>query len=163
MASAAADTSTIAGRQFRRLTARATKVREPPSGSVWSVNTTVIELEDVSLGYDGVSVLDHVSFVIRRGEFMALVGPNGAGKTTLLRGMLGLISALAGRIKYDFDRAATPPGYVPQRESLDPIFPLSVYEVVLMGTYAKLSPWQRVGRQQRSLAQQCLAAANTDR
>src|SRR4029453_12055157 len=86
----------------------------------------------------------------------AMVGPNGAGKTTLLRGLLGLIPVLAGRIEYGFDRPTDPPGYVPQRESLDPIFPLSVFEVVLMGTYARLAMLRSVGRRQRQLAVDCL-------
>jgi ABC-type Mn2+/Zn2+ transport system ATPase subunit len=117
---------------------------------------SLVALHEVTLGYDGSPVLAHVSFAIRQGEFAALVGPNGAGKTTLLRGMLGLIPVLAGRIDYGFDRIACPPGYVPQRDSLDPIFPLTVFEVVLMGTYAKLRPLQRAGRRARQLASDCL-------
>jgi ABC-type Mn2+/Zn2+ transport system ATPase subunit len=111
----------------------------------------------VSLGYGEGPVLSRVSFAIERGEFAALVGPNGAGKTTLFRGMLGLIPVLAGRIDYGFDRKARPPGYVPQRESLDPIFPLTAFEVALMGTYARLPPLRPVGRRRRELAARALA------
>jgi ABC-type Mn2+/Zn2+ transport system ATPase subunit len=117
----------------------------------------LVELHDVSLGYDQGPVLEHVSLTVEPGEFLALLGPNGAGKTTLLRGILGLIPVLAGRIDYGFDRSASPPGYVPQRDALDPIFPLSVFEVVLMGTYAKLPPLWPAGRALRRLAAQCLA------
>ena len=70
--------------------------------------------------------------------------------------MLGLIPVLAGRIEYGFDRRAHPPGYVPQRETLDPIFPLTVFEVVLMGTYARLAPLQKVRQRERQLATLCL-------
>ena len=111
----------------------------------------LLGLQDVSLGYDGRAVVEHISFAVERGEFLALLGPNGAGKTTLLRGILGLIPVLAGRIEYGFDRSTSPPGYVPQRETLDPIFPLTVREVVLMGTYARLAPLRPVGRRQRQL------------
>ena len=120
-------------------------------------NTTLLQLRDLSLGYEGRAVLEGLSLTIERGEFLALLGPNGAGKTTLLRGMLGLIPALAGQIEYGFDRLAHPPGYVPQRETLDPIFPLTVFEVVLMGTYARLAPLQKVGQRERQLATTCLA------
>ena len=118
---------------------------------------TLLTLQQVSLGYEGRPVLERISFTVERGEFLALLGPNGAGKTTLLRGMLGLIPVQAGQITYGFDRLATPPGYVPQRDTLDPIFPLSVREVVLMGTYARLVPLRPVGQRQRQLAAICLA------
>ena len=89
---------------------------------------TLLTLRDVSLGYDTRVVLKHVSFAVEGGACLALAGPNGAGKTTLLRGILGLIPVLAGQIEYGFDRSTSPPGYVPQRETLDPIFPLTVFE-----------------------------------
>jgi ABC-type Mn2+/Zn2+ transport system ATPase subunit len=116
----------------------------------------LVALDDVALGYDGRPVLEHVSFDIEPGEFVALLGPNGAGKTTLFRGMLGLIPVLSGRITYGFDRSLEPPGYVPQKETLDPIFPLTVAEVVVMGTYARLAPLRPVGRRGRALATTCL-------
>ena len=115
-----------------------------------------IGLQDVSLGYEGRAVLEHVSFAIERSEFMALLGPNGAGKTTVLRSVLGLIPVLAGRIEYGFDRLTSPPGYVPQGEKLNPIFPLTVLDVVLMGTYGRLAPLHPVGRRQRQIASLCL-------
>jgi ABC-type Mn2+/Zn2+ transport system ATPase subunit len=112
----------------------------------------VLALHDVSLGYDGRPVLQHLTFEVEEGEFLALLGPNGAGKTTLLRGILGLMPVISGRIEHGFDRKVSPPGYVPQRDALDPIFPLTASEVVLMGTYARLGPLRPVGRAQRRVA-----------
>jgi ABC-type Mn2+/Zn2+ transport system ATPase subunit len=63
---------------------------------------------------------------------------------------------MAGTLEFGFDRATSPLGYVPQRESLDPTFPLTVFEVVLMGTYARLPPWRRVGRRERRQASEAL-------
>src|SRR6266850_3928665 len=120
------------------------------------MRNTHLVLRDVSLGYDGQVVLEKISLTIDRGEFLALLGPNGAGKTTLLRGILGLIPVLAGRIEYGFDRLVSPPGYVPQRETLDPIFPLTAFEVVLIGTYARLPLLRPVGRRERARATECL-------
>jgi ABC-type Mn2+/Zn2+ transport system ATPase subunit len=116
----------------------------------------LLRLRDVSLGYGHRPVLEHVSLEIERGEFVALLGANGSGKTTLLRGIVGLIPVTTGTLEYGFDRATSPLGYVPQRESLDPTFPLTVFEVVLMGTYARLPPWRRVGRRERRRASQAL-------
>ena len=104
------------------------------------MSETLLTLHDVSLGYDRRVVLEHLSFAVERGECLALVGPNGAGKTTLLRGILGLIPVLAGQIAYGFDRALSPPGYVPQRDTLDPIFPLSVFDVVLIWVHTGAWP-----------------------
>jgi ABC-type Mn2+/Zn2+ transport system ATPase subunit len=118
--------------------------------------TPLLSLDDVSIGYGARPVLQGVSFGIARGELTALLGPNGAGKTTLLRGILGLIPLRTGRVTFGFDRAASPPGYVPQREALDPIFPLTVLEVVLMGTYAGADPLRPLGRRRRELAARSL-------
>jgi ABC-type Mn2+/Zn2+ transport system ATPase subunit len=116
----------------------------------------LITLRDVSLGYESRPILEHVSFTVETGEFVGLLGPNGAGKTTLLRGIVGLIPPLAGTLEYGFDRGSSPLGYVPQRDTLDPIFPLTAREVVLMGTYARLSPLRRIPRAAHRLAAACL-------
>ena len=121
-----------------------------------------LALREVTLGYDGRVVLSGVTFTVEQGEFCALLGPNGAGKTTLLRGILGLLPVRSGQIEYGFDRRTTPPGYVPQRESLDPIFPLTVLEVVLMGTFARLRPLAPAGRRQHRFAADCLAQVGLD-
>ena len=116
----------------------------------------LLRLRDVNLGYGNRPVLEHVNLELARGEFVALLGPNGAGKTTLLRGIVGLLAPTAGSIEYNLDRRASPLGYVPQRETLDPAFPLTVLEVVLMGTYARLSPWRRAGAEQHRVARHAL-------
>jgi ABC-type Mn2+/Zn2+ transport system ATPase subunit len=120
------------------------------------ITAPLLILRDVSFGYANRSVLEHVDLELRQGEFVALLGPNGAGKTTLLRGIVGLIPVLAGTLECGFDRATSPFGYVPQRDALDPTFPLTAREVVLMGTYARLGPLRGIGRPQRLLAARCL-------
>lgn len=122
--------------------------------------TPALSVRDGSVGYDGRPVLRRLSFEVEEGEFLALLGPNGAGKTTLLRGLLGLIPLIAGQITWGIDRRLAPPGYVPQRDGLDAIFPLTAAEVVLMGTYAKRGPLRAIGAAQRRLAANALEQVN---
>ncbi|MGB8932756.1 MAG: ATP-binding cassette domain-containing protein, partial [Anaeromyxobacteraceae bacterium] len=89
----------------------------------------LVALEDASIGYGHHALLSGVSLSVARKDFIALVGPNGGGKTTLLRTLLGTLAPLAGR------RVAPRSlriGYVPQRDLLDAIWPLSALDVALM-------------------------------
>jgi len=100
----------------------------------------LVSLENLSVGYNGHAILRRVSLAIVAGECMALLGPNGSGKTTLFKTLLGILPPLAGAIRYGSEH---PPlfGYVPQRERLDSIFPVTVREVVRMGAYRRLRPF----------------------
>lgn len=98
--------------------------------------TPIIELEDVSFSYDGVTVLENVNLTIRERDFLSIVGPNAGGKTTMMKIMLGLLKPSTGIVRV----FGQPPaktrsriGYMPQHASLDPLFPVSVLDVVLMG------------------------------
>ncbi len=98
--------------------------------------TPVIELRGVSFRFDHAPILDHVDLAIAPLDFACLVGPNGGGKTTLLRLMLGLLSPTAGTIRIFGQTPAAARrriGYMPQRTELDPQFPVTVLDVVLMG------------------------------
>ena len=118
----------------------------------------LIELRDASFGYGRTVVLQNVRFGLDAGDFVGLVGPNGAGKTTLLRGLLGLLKPRSG------ERRLNPPGadtavvfgYVPQEKAVDPYFPLSVLDVVLMGRYRVLGPGRRPAPHDRKAALACL-------
>lgn len=107
---------------------------------------SLIKFEGVSLGYGSKPVFQALSFVIEHGDFLGIVGPNGAGKTTILRGILGILKPMNGRIILkDGNPSPLRIGYVPQRESLDEIFPLTVSEVVMMGCYHAIGPGRRPG------------------
>src|SRR5690606_35356793 len=86
---------------------------------------------------------------VRAGDFLGIVGPNGGGKTTLFRGILGLLRPLAGNVEREGARL----GYVPQRDSLDPIYPLRVEDVVRMGAYGDLTGMRRVTAERRGAAE----------
>jgi zinc transport system ATP-binding protein len=87
------------------------------------VAETLLTLQDCSLTFDGVSVLDRVSLRVRRGEIISLIGPNGAGKSSLVRVALGLLKPDSGNVLRDVSIRI---GYVPQHFSVDPYLPLSV-------------------------------------
>ena len=72
----------------------------------------LIVCRDVSLGYEGQSVLTHLDLTIRAGDYLCIVGDNGSGKSTLLRGLLGLLTPQSGRIERaeELRRGASRPG-----------------------------------------------------
>ena len=98
-----------------------------------------IELKNINLSYDCRTILRDVNLVLNRGDFMLVAGANGGGKTSLIRVMLGLQKATQGEILY-YSSNATPTdkireniGYLPQKNSLDLRFPISIREVVESG------------------------------
>lgn len=92
----------------------------------------LITLEDVGLRYDERTVLEDVSATVRHGDFVAITGPNGGGKTSLLRLILGLLQPTSGSVRYCGDCSPTI-GYLPQKNSVDSHFPITVREVVASG------------------------------
>jgi ABC-type Mn2+/Zn2+ transport system ATPase subunit len=120
---------------------------------------TLLRLVDADFGYGSGAVVHAVNLEVVPGEFVAFVGANGSGKTTLVRGMLGLLPPLAGRVERS---PALRIGYVPQRETLDPLYPLSGFDVALLGACADLSFHRRAGAAVRATARAALAAARAE-
>ncbi|MEP0775251.1 MAG: ABC transporter ATP-binding protein [Acidobacteriota bacterium] len=118
--------------------------------------TPLVSFTDVTLGYGGVPLLRHLSFHVLAGDFLGIVGPNGAGKTTVLRAILGLVEPIAGRVAISGRPII---GYVPQREMIDTIMPVTAMEVALMGRAPRLGPLSRPGRSDREIARSALAQA----
>jgi ABC-type Mn2+/Zn2+ transport system ATPase subunit len=109
----------------------------------------LVRFDHATLGYGRRVVLSDISFDIPRGDFLGLVGPNGAGKTTILRAMLGSLDPIRGKLEID---PAVRVGYVPQRDSVDYSFPLTVTDVVLMGRYDRIGLGRRPTADDRKLA-----------
>jgi len=117
-----------------------------------------ISVEGLTFSYNGEPVLQNVNLAIRAHDFMAMVGPNGGGKTTLIKLMLGLITPQKGRVLVmGQEPAKVRPlmGYLPQHAHTDPVFPVSVLDVVLMGCLGKKGSGSRSG--DRQAARQALA------
>ncbi len=98
--------------------------------------TPVIEIRDVSFSYNGRPVLEDVTLTIQDRDFVCVLGPNGGGKTTLVKLMLGLLEPKKGAIEIlgkSPGRAREDVGYLAQNPQLDPRFPVTVTDVVLMG------------------------------
>ena len=114
--------------------------------------TSLVSIRRAAFGYRGQPVVSDVNLELGPGAFVGVLGPNGAGKTTLLHGLLGLLPPLLGEVQ----RHGVQFGYVPQRENLDAVYPLTVDEVVRMGSYGRLSGWRRVAREDKQLGKELL-------
>jgi zinc/manganese transport system ATP-binding protein/zinc transport system ATP-binding protein len=105
----------------------------------------IVDIRHVTFGYAAVPVLDDVSLHLHGGQFAALVGPSGAGKTSLLKLLLGSLRASHGTITVSGQRVDGNPAsrvaYVPQVETVDWNFPVTVEQVVLMGRVRKSGIW----------------------
>ena len=115
----------------------------------------LVSFSDVTCGYERKIVFQNLSLQIYPGQFAGLVGPSGAGKSTLLKGILGTVPALSGTISVSgykvSDRTPAQVGYVPQIETVDWDFPVTVEQVVAMGLYreSKRFPWLTGGERSR--------------
>ena len=107
----------------------------------------LVSLSKARLGYHDTVILDDVDLDINPGDFIAMAGPNGSGKTTLFRTILGFLPVLGGSLIRNC--ALQEFGYVPQSAALDPTFPISAGEVVEMGAYGRLKPFQQTPAAER--------------
>lgn len=126
-----------------------------PHDQARGLDSPVVEIKTLSCGYEKQRVLQGVSLTIMPGEFVGLLGPSGSGKTTLLRAMLGAVDVFDGEVLVEGVKASEGRprvGYVPQLETIDWNFPVTVREVVMMGRTMenRFFPWFR--REERQLA-----------
>jgi zinc transport system ATP-binding protein len=116
-----------------------------------NTESTIVTFDRVSFTYSGDPVVVDASFDIRSGEFVSVVGPNGGGKTTILRLILGMIRPSVGSVQVlggSPERARGRMGYVPQFSRFDPLFPVTVMDVVQMGRIGSFvaGPYRRDDR-----------------
>lgn len=118
-----------------------------------------LELEGVTVSYNGQPALDDLTFQVPHGAQVAVVGPNGAGKSTLFKALVGLIPLSAGKIIIHGQPLNTHQdcvAYVPQREEVDWRFPVTVFDVVMMGRYGRQGWFGRPKASDKDLVMRCL-------
>lgn len=97
-----------------------------------------IECKDLSLGYEGATVSEGISFEVNSGDYLCIVGENGSGKTTLMKALLRQKEPLCGSISYSDGLSAAEIGYLPQQSQISRDFPATVREVVLSGCISSM-------------------------
>jgi len=93
----------------------------------------LIKCENLTLGYEGKTVISNLGFEINQGNYMCIVGPNGSGKSTLVHSLLGLKKPASGKISFGDGLEKNSMGYLPQQIAMKKDFPVSVKEVVMSG------------------------------
>ncbi|WP_291569858.1 metal ABC transporter ATP-binding protein [Bacteroides sp.] len=123
----------------------------------------IIEIKNLSAGYDGRTVLHDVNLSIYERDFLGIIGPNGGGKTTLIKCILGLLKPTGGEIIFHTPEKAytkttsTFLGYLPQYNSIDRKFPISVEEVILSGLSIQKSLTSRFTPEQKEKGKQIIS------
>lgn len=118
-----------------------------------------VEVHDLTVTYERRPVLWNIDLSIQDRQLVGIVGPNGAGKSTLIKAIMGLLPASSGWVKIygePFEKQRSKVGYVPQRDTVDWDFPVTVQDVVMMGRYGKMGLFQRPGPEDRAVVAECL-------
>jgi zinc/manganese transport system ATP-binding protein/zinc transport system ATP-binding protein len=127
--------------------------------------TPLVTFTDLDAGYQRAPAIEGVSLTIMQGDFVGIVGPSGSGKTTLLRTMLGSASIYGGSVDIGGrtpGHADARVGYVPQLETVDWHFPVTVEEVVMMGLAARSAPLPWHSAAHRAKAHDVMARLGID-
>jgi ABC-type Mn2+/Zn2+ transport system ATPase subunit len=126
-----------------------------------------LTIENLTVSYDRVPAIHHVSLTLYCGHTVGLLGPNGAGKSTLLKAIAGLVPFETGRILFDArehgqvgsDRGIA---YLPQRSVVDWDFPLTVRGLVEMGRFPALGNWKGFSRSDHEIVAEALAVTRLE-
>ena len=100
-------------------------------------NTIVLSCNDMTIGYEDQTVLSHLAFDVKEGDYISILGENGSGKSTLIKTILGLTPPLSGKFQFKDGFSHKNIGYLPQQSSAQRDFPASVLEIVLSGFLGK--------------------------
>ncbi len=113
---------------------------------------SLITVENLSVGYDGVAVEKDINFTVNEGDYLCIVGENGSGKSTLMKTLLGLQEPVSGKITFSKDAGNSGIGYLPQQTIVQRDFPASVREIVLSGCQGRCGFRPFYNKQEKALA-----------
>lgn len=122
-------------------------------------NQIAVKVERLSVNYEKTPVLWDLSFEIPVGVLAAIIGPNGAGKSTFLKTALGLLKPISGKVEFfghPIKEVRQKVAYVPQRASVDWDFPITVFDVALMGRLGKMGFLKRANAADREATKKAL-------
>lgn len=115
---------------------------------------TLFICNDLSLGYDGKTIIEHLNFEVNNGDYLCIIGENGAGKSTLIKTLLNLMKPISGKIITGENYKQFEIGYLPQQTEVQKDFPASVWEVVLSGTLSKCGNRPFYSKEEKALAEE---------
>lgn len=124
-----------------------------------------MEINDLSVTFQQKKVLDSISIKIESGRLTGIIGPNGAGKSTLIKAAMGLVKSESGSVFYQgkpIKDMRMKIAYVPQRNEVDLDFPITVKEMVLIGTYPKLGLFKRPNKESKRQVMRALQAVGME-
>jgi manganese/iron transport system ATP-binding protein len=125
-----------------------------------------VEVAHVTVAYpNGHVAVREASFTLEPGTITALVGMNGSGKSTLFKTIMGFVAPVAGQVRIGGTSVAAAQkkqwlAYVPQAEEVDWTFPVSVWDVVLMGRYGQMNFLRQTRPQDRAVVEEALRRVN---
>ena len=126
-----------------------------------------IQVRNLDVAYDRHLALEDVTLSVPKGAMVGIVGPNGGGKSTLLKAVLGLVPKLRGTVEIlerpVNRRARRLVGYVPQREEVDWSFPVSAFDVVMMGRVPSMKLFRRPTARDKELAWEALRTVGMEK
>ncbi|MBQ6570404.1 MAG: metal ABC transporter ATP-binding protein [Clostridia bacterium] len=114
----------------------------------------ILSCRDVSLSYDGSTVVSGLSFDVNPGDYLCIVGENGSGKSTLTKALLGLMKVSGGSSSAGEGLSRNQIGYLPQQTDIQKDFPASVEEVVLSGTLGSMAGRLFYSKKEKALARE---------
>ena len=120
---------------------------------------SAIRLQDLTVAYDRIPAVHHLSGSFAAGSLTAIVGPNGAGKSTLLKTLVGILKPDQGRVVVS---GGTTVGYLPQRSEIDRSFPIRVWDMTALGLWNENGVFAAIGKAQVARMSDALRAVGLE-